>query len=486
MPGGRGLYAVVTSCFVLSRVFFYLLGVRFGASYDWQHFHDLDLLQNRLWETLLYTHAFTPFMNLLAGAVLKLAPNHELAVYQTLFLAAGGLLANCSAYLLAALGVRRWLIVPVTALLMCSPAFVYFENFLHYEFLAAALLALEGVLFHLALTRGGARYWLLFFLTGALITYVRTSFHLVWLIALVVLALLSRRRQWRIILGSALVPILLVVALYAKNQSLFGFFGTSSWFGFNLAIVTTERLVPTERAQWIRQGKLHPVSGVKLYAGPKAYARFIDLNAKRFGIPVLDRIKRKNGEPNFNHWSYIEVSKLRMQGNRYYLSQRGADYLHTVARGWVDYFGPTTHWHPQDAQRSPHLANRAVLGGWEDLYNTLVHRAPIPPVGLYLPLGTLFLYVFIRTLRSAWKQRDRDCAREPLILFMAFNVVYVPALSCLVTIGELERYRFMVEAFTWVVCLASRGAPAALPAAAPRAAGWAERSASAAGGDGAR
>jgi hypothetical protein len=477
MPGGRGLYAMVTGCFVLTRVFFYLLGVRFFASYDWQHFHDLDLLQSRLWETLLYTHAFTPFMNLLVGAVLKLAPSHQAAVYQGLFLAAGWLLANCSAYLLAALGVRRWVIVPVIALLMCTPAFVYFENFLHYEFLAATLLALAGVQFHLALTRDAARYWLVFFLNGALITYVRTSFHLVWLIALVVLALLSRRKQWRVILGSALLPILLVVALYAKNQALFGFFGTSSWFGFNLAIVTTERLAPAERAQWIAQGKLHPVSSVKLYLGPKAYARFIDLHAKHFGIPVLDRIKRKNGQPNFNHWSYIEVSRLRMHGNRYYLSQRRADYLHTVALGWVDYFRPTTRWHPQDAQRSPHRANRAVLGPWEDLYNTLVHRAPIPRVGLYLPLGALFLYVLARTLLSAWKQRDRACVREPLIVFMAFNVLYVPALSCLVTIGELERYRFMVEAFMWAVCLAWRPA---------RAAGWVERSPSAAGGDGSR
>jgi hypothetical protein len=29
----------------------------------------------------------------------------------------------------------------------------------------------------------------------------------------------------------------------------------------------------------------------------------------------------------------------------------------------------------------------------------------------------------------------------------------VPVLSCLVTIGELERYRFMVEAFLWITAL---------------------------------
>jgi hypothetical protein len=48
------------------------------------------------------------------------------------------------------------------------------------------------------------------------------------------------------------------------------------------------------------------------------------------------------------------------------------------------------------------------------------------------------------------------CVNEKTVLFMALNWFYVPSVSCLVTFGELERYRFLVEAFAWImgVCVA--------------------------------
>ena len=82
MLSGKRLYATVAGFYALSRLLLWALGVRFGATSDWQHFADLDLLQHRLWETLFYYHAFTPFMNLLVGGVLGLWIVGQLAAWQ--------------------------------------------------------------------------------------------------------------------------------------------------------------------------------------------------------------------------------------------------------------------------------------------------------------------------------------------------------------------------------------------------------------------
>ena len=440
--------------YAATRVALYVLGVRFVARYDWQFFHDLDLLREHLWESLLYTHAFTPFMNLFAGVTLKLSEQHAAAIQHVVYLGLGCAFVLSVAYAMDALHVRRAVILVATTLFCCSPQFIYLENLLLYEFPAAALIAASGVLLHLALTRSDRAWWLVFFLVCALIAYVRTTFHLVWLVALVAMAIAFQPARWRRVLASAVIPLLLVVGLYAKNLHLFGFFGTSSWAGFNLAFVTTQRMRPAERHAAIDAGLLHPVAGIPIYSGPEQYARHVDLRRTR-GVPVLDRLRRANGEPNYNHWSYIEISKLRLDDDRAYIAHYPRRYANTVLAGTFDYFEPTSRWHPRDPAGSPHAQARSVLEPWENLYNAALHRFPVAPFGVYALLLALIVYAAGSALRVLWKNRGRDATREKLLLFMVFNCVYVPALSCLVTFGELERYRFMVEGFMWIVGLSA-------------------------------
>ena len=454
MPGGRGLYAAVAGLYAASRVLLYALGIRFTVVDDWWFLYDHDLLEHRLWESLLHTHVSTPFMYLLVGSALKISPEHAPTLYHGVHIALGLTLVVSLAYLMAVLGQRRWLIVVATALYCCSPPFVYFEHLLLYEFPSAALLALSAVLLHRALTRESWTSWLLFFLGCAAITYVRTTFHFAWLAALVVVALLLQRKQRRVIASSALLPVLLALALPAKNLYLFGFFGTSSWLDFNLTLVTTKRLPESERSAWIARGELSPVADVGLYAGPEDYAPYVELG-RSHGIPVLDRLRRSDGTPNYNHASYLEVGKLRGRDARHYLARRPLDYLRTVGHGVVDYFRPTSRWHPRDPDGSPHEHNRRLLGAWEDLYNAVLHGFPLRPFGLYLPLVALLAYAAWSAFTTLCKSRAEGCAREKVVLFMAFNCLYVPAVSCLVTIGELERFRFMVEPLMWTVGLSA-------------------------------
>jgi hypothetical protein len=450
---GRATPLVLAAAlYLLTRVVLFSLGVRFGADYLWQHFHDPVLLKTRLWESLVHTHAFTPFISMLAGLVLKVSDEHSLAIYQLIFVSLGFGFYYSITYLLRVFGLSTRAALGIATLFACTPAYIYFENFLHYEFLAAALLAISAVLFHHALVDGTWRRWFCFFLLCALVSYVRTTFHLVWLVGLVVLAVLFQHKNFRTVISAATIPLLLVIALYAKNLHMFGFFGTSSWFGFNLAIVTTQRLTKTERRDWIAQHKLHPVSAVGLYRGIEAYRDYVNVEGKT-GIPVLDQLERSNGQPNYNHHAFIEVSKLRMAGNRIYLAERRSDYIRTILSGYVDYFRPSTRWHPHDEKSSPHLANRRVIGTWENLYNRVLHRVPVRPFGLYLLIVPAMLWSLFSSTRALYRSRLAGGTREKLVLFLTFNALYVPVLSCLVTIGELERYRFMVEGFMWIVCI---------------------------------
>jgi hypothetical protein len=267
------LYAAVAAIYVLSRVALAAAGVPFEVSYAWQHFHDVDLLKDRLWESLLYTHAFAPAMNLLVGVVLKLFGEARApAVYHALFLATGLGLALAVAYLFEALRTRRWLSLALTALFVCSPTFIYFEKLFHYEFPTAALLALTAVLLHRALVTGRTAWWLGCFLVAALLTYVRLTFHLAWMAMLVGLALLFQRENWRRVVLAAALPLLLVIAPYVKNQVLFGFFGASSRSGFTMALVTLQRLPGPERQQLIEQRKIHPLSATSVYHGADVFS----------------------------------------------------------------------------------------------------------------------------------------------------------------------------------------------------------------------
>ncbi len=444
-------YAWIVVIYLSTRLALYVCGVRFSVSYAWQHFHDLDLLQHRLWESLLYTHSFSPFMNLLVGATLKVfSPQAAAVLYQGLFLVLGLSFSLAFAYLLDCLGISRRVTLVLTSLFICSPPFLYFESFFHYEFPTAALLALSAVLFHRALVSERFFAWLAFFFVCALLTFVRLTFHLVWIVAVAVLAVLAQRRRWRLIVTAALLPVLLVVALYAKNLALFGFFGASSRTGFTVALVTVRQLSKAERKALVAAREIHPASLLSVYAGADEFAPYVTPRPPT-GIAVLDRVRRENGEVNYNHVTLIEAAQLQLRDGRHVMQRFPFRYVRTVLRGIEDYFRPSTRWHPRDPEGSPHQNIRDVLEPWENAYHALVHRFPVSPFGLYLLLCPLALYGVWLALRSLWQARYEGSEREKLVLFMAFNAAFVPALSCLVAIGELERYRFIVEGFVWLI-----------------------------------
>jgi len=73
----RSAYTLLLALFVVSRIVYYLLGVRFDARpiLNFFQFIDPELLKHRLLESLYYLHVQPPGFNLYTGIVLKLFPD---------------------------------------------------------------------------------------------------------------------------------------------------------------------------------------------------------------------------------------------------------------------------------------------------------------------------------------------------------------------------------------------------------------------------
>jgi len=79
---------VVAGAFVVSRVLYYLLGVRFDMTtllWYWQ-FIDPALLKMHFWQSLWYLHSQPPAFNFFLGVVVNLFPGNEMVIFAVCYL----------------------------------------------------------------------------------------------------------------------------------------------------------------------------------------------------------------------------------------------------------------------------------------------------------------------------------------------------------------------------------------------------------------
>jgi hypothetical protein len=435
---------------VLSRVALHLLGFRLYFSLDWMFLADPADLRERLMSTLRDFHAYPPLMNAVAGVALKLAGGAAAWCVTALYVGLGLVLASSLLALLQAFGVGRRASFATALSFGLTPPVVYMEHLFGDAMPSAALLALGAVLLHRAVLRGTTLAWAGFFGVLALLALLRGTFHLSWLAALLVLALAVSPQGGRAqVLRGALGPVLAVLAVYLKNLALFGFFGAASQASF-LYHVTVRRMPAEERAALVHAGRLSPLATLDVYGSPRQYEPYFV--APPPGLPPVlgDFEKRSNGQPNFNHWFMLDASRVHRSDALAYVKERPRAYARTVVRSFVQFFGPTTRWHPHDATpRGPHHGHRALLGGWERLFEHVVHRVPWPGMGLYVLLP-IPAWAALRRLGALWSRKGAgERARAAVLSFALFQIGFVASLSSLLSYTESSRYRFPVEALIW-------------------------------------
>lgn len=450
MTETRRDHLLLGAALVLSRVALHLLGFRLYFSLDWMFLADPADLEEHLLATLRDFHAYPPLMNAIAGVALKLAGGAAAGLVTVVYVGLGVVLACSLMALLRAFGVGRRASFATALGFALTPPALYMEHLFGDAMPSAALLASGAVLLHRAVTRGTTLSWAAFFGAMALLSLLRGTFHLSWLVALLVLALAVSPRSGRVqVLRGALGPLLAVTAVYLKNLALFGLFGAASQTSF-LYHVTVRRMPLAERAAWVERGHLSPLATLDIYGSPRQYQPFFVTPPPGLSPVLGDFEKRSNGQPNFNHWFMLDASHLHRSDALAYVKARPRAYARTVVRSFDQFFGPTTHWHPRDSTpRGPHHAHRALLGGWERFFENVVHRVPFRGTGLYLFLP-IPVWAALRRLGMLFRRRGTEArARAAVLAFALFQLGFVAVLSSLVSYTESSRYRFPVEALIW-------------------------------------
>jgi hypothetical protein len=463
-------HAALSTLYLVSRLALLWAGIRLNFSLDWMWLSDPSDLRERLFETLFYYHAYPPGMDLLTGILLKLGGLHAATLALVLFWFLGLVIVNSLLYLGRAAGLSARVAFGVAIVFALIPQSIYFEHVYLYEYPITALLCLAAVFFERAVrvqslgagASAKAAFWLWFgfFLTCAIIGLTRSTFHLVWFIAMTGLgACFIEPHARRVMLKAACIPAALLIGLYAKNVVVFGVFEAYSSGPASYQIVTTWRLPPEIRNTWIREGKLSRFAAVGPDAGPREFLPLFSTSENPEWPAQLNRLDRPTVyAPNFNHWFFLEANIEKRRDALYTVKERPLDYVATVLEGFGDMLSPSTEWHPHDKTGlSPHNEHRQVLGWYEVLYNRVVHSLPVAPFGMYVFLPLVMVGALWRLTPSLRGSARYANGRAALLSFWLLNVAYVVAVSSMFTFRESSRYRYQIEPMIWLTAAISVG-----------------------------
>lgn len=457
----RSDWAIVVALFAISRLLYALLGVRFDSStlLSYMQFIDPSLLRERLLESLWYYHAHPPLLNLFVGVGLKLFGEHA-DIYFALCFHALGLAMALAVYILTLrLAGARAAAIAAVALLVFSPSFVLYENWLMYTLPSAALLTISALLLYQYLATRRTRWAAAFFGMLAILSLTRSLFHLAWMFLTLALLAILLRRHWRQVLLAGAAPLLIVVLWYGKNYFYFGTFGASTSMGLGLANITTLMVEREHLIPMIEQGRLSQYAMVSRYEHPELL--FMLQAMPRTGVPVLDEVKKSDGlHYNYNNLQMTAVNRYYIHDDIAVIRTFPASYVIGLIVSNRLFFSPTDmNWYFSKANRQAVQPMERIFdpllygvgskpAAMEQPHYGFVHRYTIE-VNTSLPLIALWCvllpYGYLQARRSVLAKGADINPRALVLGFIVFTALYLYVVSTAIELGENYRYRFNIE-----------------------------------------
>jgi hypothetical protein len=452
---------VLLAAFVATRLVARLaFGLRFDAdTLHYWHLLDLGILREDLLRGLLYLHSQPPLYNLAVGLVLKCVPEPSAArAFEAALLVLGFLAIAGIHALIVELGTPRRAALGFALLQTLSTTWLVYESWLFYTLPVAALLTWAAVFLARA-ARGSRRAAVACAASVLALSWTRATYHPAWAALSLALLLVAVHggapRVVRAARRGALVALVLVLALPAKNALLVGAFAGSSWLGMNLAHMTTERLPEAMREEWIRAGALSPLARVPSFSPLSAFPE--ELRAVPPGLPAhpaLTAPLKADGAPNFNHAAYVRIAREYQQAARVVVARRPDVYLERVRRAVRTWLRPPTDYILV-------VPAREALGDWDRLHSRLLlwsslERRRAGPSWVLLPAAVLLLL--------ALAQRAPAERRRALVLtaFPLLAIAWNAGFSNLLDVEENNRFRVEVEGLMvalgcWALVEVARG-----------------------------
>ena len=460
-----GAVALLT---LASRALYFLAGVRFDVTPfpRYIQFIDAELLKDRFVESVWYSHAHPPGLNVLAGAGYLVFGDSAPAFFSLLFHALGFALALGAFALVLRLTGARVAAYVCAAALVVSPGFVLYENWFMYTFLEAALLMVSAVALYETLDRDSTAWAVVLFTALAALVLTRGFFHLGWLVLVAVYVAWAAANRWKILAACA-VPLIVAALWYVKNYVYFGAFAASTMFGLGLSNISTLTVTRAELQPLVEAGTLSPLALVSRYEN--AAVLFSATADAQSGIAVLDRPRKASGEYNYNFRPLVEINDQYARDAFAVMRRFPANYALGVVIANRLFFSPSSMNEYFSAE------NRAAIAPIERIFNPLVYGVPERPRFIVQPhfgfaeppslevntsasqialwlivLG--FGYVRVRPVFVGRPTADRTASIA--VAYLLLVMLYVYALGTLVELGENYRYRFVVEPFVFVLATA--------------------------------
>jgi len=455
----------VAALWSVSVAAYFAAGVRFDTSPfpAYIQFIDDTLLRERLLESIWYSHAHPPLLNVVVGLALRAFGDNAWTALALLFHALG-LIAALGIFALALrLSGSRLAAYACTSLVVLSPGFVLYQNWLMYTFLELVLLVVSAVALYRFLDHQSSGWAVAFFSSLAALVLTRGFFHLGWFVLVAAYAIWAAQSR-RQALSAAAVPLLLASLWYAKNYFYFGTFAASTMFGLGLSNIGTLTVPREDLAVLVEEGVVSPLALVSRYE--QTALLFSASNDPPSGVPVLDLPRKSAGAFNYNFRPLIAINQQYASDSLAVIRHYPASYVIGVFIANRLFFSPSS----MNEYFSP--ANRAAVEPFERVFNPLLYGVAAearfiaqphfgfdqPPslevntsVALVIWSGLLLVLGWLR-VRPAFVGPAPDDRRACITLgYLLFVLLYVYGLGTLVELGENYRYRFVAEPLFVVV-----------------------------------
>ncbi|MCP3902332.1 MAG: hypothetical protein GY715_01740 [Planctomycetes bacterium] len=466
----RGItWVILVAAFAITRVLYATIG---GLRFDVQpldfylQYVDPELLRTALLESVYYLHGQPPLFNYVIGLVLQVFPGHEGVVLHAIYLCCGLVIMLGMHALMTRMRVPLAVSATTALLFAASPVTILFEHWLIYTYPIAALLVLSAVL----VTRFAANHRTIdavaFFGTLAVLAYTRGLFHPLWMILVTAACLWCWRRHWRRLSLAAAVPLLLVVALSVKNFVLFGTLSSGQvYLDLNLGMMTINRIPYDERRTLVAEESLSPIVLVPVYGSTVMSYRHLLEPYEPAGVAVLDQVTKSNGQANLHHGQYIEIARMYGTDARVLLAESPGLYLRSLWRNVKFSLKPAHAIAPFGSPGYRNAQNiRPLLRGHDRIM--LVDRS-LKSWVLVVMLPLLILFAAALTTRWLVVRRravaggeiiPADAAGAPAA-YLLFTILYLTVLTIALSVGDHNRYRFMLAPFYAVLFARLIGVP---------------------------
>lgn len=456
---GEGGYILILSlAYILSRCLFYFKGGYFIARplLFANHYLDPVLLEHDLFASLFHLHSQPPLFNLFLGLVLKISPDPAVS-YELLFKTAGLIMPVFLFSILSMLGIKRLIAFLVTLVFMFNPTLFLYENLLYFTHFEAFFI-LSAIFFLLRWsTYSNTREIIFFFLSLLCLGMIRSLFHPVFFLCLIILLVIfmhynHRKHLAKVFVYASLCVLIPFALLCAKNLVVYDFFGTSSWTGMHLW-VKANTYSSEQLEEFEKDGLVSPL-GVKaeldVFKSIDNYFNDKELRDLACTHPADCNILRSSGKPNCNHKGFVTLSKqlaedafslVRMDPKAFAFYTLGSYSL--------------TLWHSSDSVHALFEDNMQILNRLEGFYRYLhfgflgvKNRHSDPRIWIRTIVVSLFLmFFYVLTIFHLYKREGpMPFATKAACFFCLMIHVYAIAVSSFIEFGENNRYRFPVDA----------------------------------------